>query len=123
MLNGDNDHPSPRIECRHFRVLQVPIRPDPPGWSGVEDRHFHHAKPIDRRCHTGRSADPGGGCLIPFQQALLAIEIAVDALREADTEQASDALAQIAHLGFDTRPTEERGPSDGKGKGDAALFQ
>lgn len=44
----------------------------------------------------------------PFQQSLLAIEIAVDALRDADTEQARDALAQIEHLGFDTRPSSER---------------
>lgn len=44
----------------------------------------------------------------PFQTALLAIEVAVDALHESGTESARDALDQIAHLGFDTRTTEER---------------
>jgi hypothetical protein len=44
----------------------------------------------------------------PFQQALLAVEIAVDALHESGTASARDALDQIGQLGFDTRPSEER---------------
>jgi hypothetical protein len=43
-----------------------------------------------------------------WQEALLAIEIAVDALHEADTETSRDALEQIKHLGFDTRRSGER---------------
>ena len=46
--------------------------------------------------------------MTPFQEALLAIEIAVDALNKEGTESARDALEQIRHLGFDTRPGEER---------------
>jgi hypothetical protein len=46
--------------------------------------------------------------MTPFQEALLAIEIAVDALHESRTESARDALEQIRHLGFDTRPGDER---------------
>lgn len=46
----------------------------------------------------------------PFQSALLAIEISIDALHEANTESARDALAQIGHLGFDTRSSEDRKP-------------
>jgi len=52
----------------------------------------------------------------PFQEALLAIEIAVDALAEADTETSRDALEQIKHLGFDTRTSEERKPAGDKPK-------
>lgn len=44
----------------------------------------------------------------PFQDALLAIEICVDALHKADTPEAREALEQLAHLGFDTRPTKQR---------------
>lgn len=50
----------------------------------------------------------------PFQQALLAIEVLVDALHataRASPEAefvAQDALDQIRHLGFDTRRTSER---------------
>jgi len=46
--------------------------------------------------------------MTPFQQALLAIEIAVDALHDSGTEAARAALEQIGSLGFDTRPGEER---------------
>lgn len=46
--------------------------------------------------------------MTPFQQALLAIEIAVDALQESASESAREALEQIQHLGFDTRRSEER---------------
>lgn len=46
--------------------------------------------------------------MTPFQEALLAIEIAVDALNAAGTDQAHDALDQIKQLGFDTRSQEER---------------
>jgi len=42
--------------------------------------------------------------------ALLAIETAVDAIHESGTELSRNALDQIGHLGFDTRPTEERKP-------------
>jgi hypothetical protein len=49
-----------------------------------------------------------------FQQALLAIEIAVDALHESRTDSARDALDQIGKLGFDTRPTDERKSSPAK---------
>jgi len=52
--------------------------------------------------------------MTPFSQALLAIEIAVDALHEIARASpgtdpiVSDALDQLRHLGFDTRPTTER---------------
>ena len=46
--------------------------------------------------------------MTPFQSALLAIEIAVDALAESGTESAREALDQIGCLGFDIRPTEAR---------------
>jgi hypothetical protein len=46
--------------------------------------------------------------MTPFQQALLAIEIAGDALHELGTDSGRDALEQIGQLGFDTRPSEER---------------
>jgi hypothetical protein len=53
----------------------------------------------------------------PFQQALLALEIAVDALHGLSKESreakatVDDAFAQIQHLGFDTRPTDDRKPT------------
>jgi len=46
--------------------------------------------------------------MTPFQQALLAIEIAVDALHESGMDSGRDALEQIDQLGFDIRPSEER---------------
>jgi len=52
--------------------------------------------------------------MTPFQQALLAIEIAVDALHATAKESpesshaAREAFDQIAHLGFDVRPTADR---------------
>jgi hypothetical protein len=45
--------------------------------------------------------------MTPYQEALLAIEIAVAALHDSKTPSASDALEQIGHLGFDTRLKEE----------------
>jgi hypothetical protein len=52
--------------------------------------------------------------MTPFAQALLAIEIAVNALHETAARApgtrpaVQDTLHQIAHLGFDVRPSEER---------------
>lgn len=48
------------------------------------------------------------GMTSPFSEALLAIEICVDALHKADTPEAREALEQVAHLGFDTRSTGQR---------------
>jgi hypothetical protein len=55
--------------------------------------------------------------MTPFQQALLAIDIAVDALHEIAKASPGadpivcDAFDQLRHLGFDTRPTTERHPT------------
>jgi hypothetical protein len=46
--------------------------------------------------------------MTPLQEALLAIEIAVDALHDSGAESARDALEQIGNLGFDTRPEERK---------------
>ena len=51
----------------------------------------------------------------PFQEALLAIQIAVDALHVARqwpdaAHTADDALAEIRQLGFETRPSGEAKP-------------
>jgi hypothetical protein len=56
----------------------------------------------------------------PFEDALLALNIAVDALHESATaapgaeKAASDALVQIGHLGFDVRPSGERAAKSAK---------
>jgi hypothetical protein len=56
----------------------------------------------------------GDGPMTPFQQALLAVEIAVDALHDVARESpmaertARDALAQIAYFGFDIRSSDDR---------------
>ncbi|HEY2787042.1 MAG TPA: hypothetical protein VGJ05_18925 [Fimbriiglobus sp.] len=52
--------------------------------------------------------------MTPFEQALLAIEITVDALHTTAKESpeaahaVKEALDQIAYLGFDVRPTGDR---------------